>query len=356
MKSNNNNNSNNAFTTRYSYGNKDSEFLFTCKGRPFAVLVSDHIPTPTSTLLDYDLVKSLGLKITDLQCRKFCFAGNKLRILGRISTAVQCLDQGRVSGNYHIKGFVVSDLNTLLDTHCVASLRMRQQMATKETIIIPDDEEDNCTYSGALPQAAAKSPPRAAPMKPPTPARTPPSAPRSPPRAPRSPPRVPRSPPGFSPTPQYRSSAPAASNTAATVSVCRVADDGRQMSPRAANIRALGTAFNNADLQTDTDEVTWALEEMDPLGDVDNDGYDFTFQMRNGLQFNYGHGRNRCSYVRCHDPDQYAVQGFPANCAFNKAWWLPDQFKPCGDKCEGAFCFCLRWYQPGRPPYQPLHR
>ena len=103
MKSNNNNNSNNAFTTRYSYGNKDSEFVFTCKGRPFAVLVSDHIPTPTSTLLDYDLVKSLGLKITDLQCRKFCFAGNKLRILGRVSTAVQCLDQGRVSSNYHIK-------------------------------------------------------------------------------------------------------------------------------------------------------------------------------------------------------------------------------------------------------------
>ena len=127
MKVNNNINSNSAFTTRYNYGNKDSEFVFTCKGRPFAVLVSDNIPTPTSTLLDFDLVKSLGLKVTDLQCRKFSFAGNKLRILGRVSTAVQCLDQGRVSGNYHIKGFVVSDLNTLLDTHCVASLRMRQQ-------------------------------------------------------------------------------------------------------------------------------------------------------------------------------------------------------------------------------------
>ena len=49
-------------------------------------------------------------------------------------------------------------------------------------------------------------------------------------------------------------------------------------------------------------------------------------------------------------------QGFPANCPFNKAWWLPDQFKPCGDKCEGAFCYCLRWYQPGFPVYQPLHR
>jgi len=66
--------------------------------------------------------------------------------------------------------------------------------------------------------------------------------------------------------------------------------------------------------------------------------------------------RFRCSCIKCHDPEKYAVQGFSANCAFNKAWWLPDQFKPCGDKCEGALCFCLRWYQSGFPVYQPLHR
>ena len=117
----------------------------------------------------------------------------------------------------------------------------------------------------------------------------------------------------------------------------RLEADGRQMSPRAANIRALGTAFNNADLQTDEDEMTWALEEIDSEGGYnamayDNDGFDFTYQLRNGLKYNYGHGRNRCSYVKCTDPEKYAVQGFPANCAFNKAWWLPDQFKPCGDK------------------------
>ena len=79
-------NNNQAFTTRYSYGNTDSEYVFTCKGRPFAVLVSDNLPTPTSNLLDFD--KSLGLKVIDLQCRKFAFAGNKRRILSRLSTAV----------------------------------------------------------------------------------------------------------------------------------------------------------------------------------------------------------------------------------------------------------------------------
>ena len=52
------------------------------------------------------------------------------------------------------------------------------------------------------------------------------------------------------------------------------------MSPRAANIRALGTAFNNADLQTNEDEMPWALEEINSNGDYDamaydNDGYDF---------------------------------------------------------------------------------
>ena len=101
-----NNSNNNGVTTRYKYGNNDAEYIFTCKGRPFAVLVSAHLPTPTSPLLDYDLVRSLGLKMTDLQCRKFAFAGNRLRILGRVSTAVQCLDEGKVSGNYHIKALV----------------------------------------------------------------------------------------------------------------------------------------------------------------------------------------------------------------------------------------------------------
>ena len=41
-------NNNQAFTTRYSCGNTDSEYVFTCQGRPFAVLVSDNLPTPTS--------------------------------------------------------------------------------------------------------------------------------------------------------------------------------------------------------------------------------------------------------------------------------------------------------------------
>ena len=56
------------FTTSYSYGLNGKEYVFSCKGRPFAALVSPHLPTPTSSLLDYDLVKKLGLPMTDIHC------------------------------------------------------------------------------------------------------------------------------------------------------------------------------------------------------------------------------------------------------------------------------------------------
>ena len=105
---------------------------------------------------------------------------------------------------------------------------MRQQMATKEMIVIPDDDEESCA-------AVSKSPPPAAPVEPPPPARTPPRAPSTPPPArpsTRSPPRYPSTSPGTA--------------KVVTVPVLRLEADGRQMSPRAANIRALGTAFNNS--------------------------------------------------------------------------------------------------------------
>ena len=127
------------FTTRYSYGNREQEFVFCCRGRPFAALVSPNLPTPTSSLLDFDLVKTLGLKITDLQCKKFYFAGNKMRILGRVSTTVQCIQNGRTGSNFHIKGFVVTDLYKLMDTHCVAGNKMKQQI---QSLLDASDSSD----------------------------------------------------------------------------------------------------------------------------------------------------------------------------------------------------------------------
>ena len=83
---------NNQFTLCYEYGGNEFEYVFCCRGRPFSSLLSPHLPTPTSTLIDYSLVKDLGLKMQDLQCKKFFFAAHKMRIFCKISTTV--MDQG----------------------------------------------------------------------------------------------------------------------------------------------------------------------------------------------------------------------------------------------------------------------
>ena len=120
---------NGVLTTSYTYGTSDKEYEFSCKGRPFAALVSPNLPTPTSTLLDYDFIRKLRIKMTDVQCRKFQFGGHKMRILGRVSSAVQCVQGGRITGSFHIKGLVVTDLYEVLDTHCVAGTKMREKIA-----------------------------------------------------------------------------------------------------------------------------------------------------------------------------------------------------------------------------------
>ena len=53
-----------------------------------------------------------------------------MRILGRVSTAVQCVQGGRISGNFHVKGLVISDLYQMLDTHCVAGVKMRERITS----------------------------------------------------------------------------------------------------------------------------------------------------------------------------------------------------------------------------------
>ena len=114
-----------AFTTSYRYGSTDEEFVFACKGRPFAALISDILPTPDTNLIDHTLVRELGLKMTNLQCRKFHYAGNKMRILGRVSTAVQCIKDGRANGGFHLKGLVVTNLEQFLDTQVIVGTKMR---------------------------------------------------------------------------------------------------------------------------------------------------------------------------------------------------------------------------------------
>ena len=256
-----------------------------------------------------------------------------MRILGKVSITAQCIHDGVSSGAFHIKANVILDLAKNLDTECVAGTKMAAQLKGES----PPSAPSTPTATSPPGRRAPAPAPAASAAEPP---RTPP--PRSPPSSPQSP----RSPPGF-PTPRYSASPGIA--TAAKINVFRVAPDGHELSPRAANIRALSAAFRNADLRdNNVDELTDLLEDLDPDGELGDDGYDTTYHLTNGLHYHYGHGRYLCSAVKCTNREKYGEYNYeyeyPSNCAFNRQWCFPDNFTPCGDNCLGGFCQCLGSY------------
>ena len=312
-------------TMCYKYGNEEKEYVFCVKGRPFPCLVSPYLPTPTATLLDYDLVRSLGLKMTDLQCQKFSYAGFKMRILGKISLTVQCVHEGISSGTYHIKANVVKDLDKNLDTECVAGTKMAAQLRGEQV-------------SPAATPRSPSTPPRAAPSPAPSvpaaaPPRTPP--PRKYPSWMKTPPR---SPPGF-PSPLY-----AASPGIANIPVLQVSTNGLDLSPLSANVRALASAFNNADQKKDENLQIWAIKNIaDGEMDHDNNG-NLNYYLDNGYHYRVGHGRGQCYPAKC---ENLPPKDYPNNCGFHPQWRLPEGFQPCDDDCRGGFCPCLSLYAPG---------
>ena len=62
-----------------------------------------------------------------------------------VETTVQCVQNGRSSSNFHLKGFVISDLYKTLDTHCIAGNKMQQQISNlcKLTEELFDDDDDD---------------------------------------------------------------------------------------------------------------------------------------------------------------------------------------------------------------------
>ena len=162
-------------TLKNCYLNGDVEYVFCVKSRPFACLVSPHLPTPTSTLIDYDFVSKLGLKMFDLQCQKFFFGGHKMRILGKVSLTVQTIHDGLSSGNFHIKANVISDLTKNFDTDSVAGSKTKNQLV-KGGHPTPSPARTSAPPSPAR-TSAPPSPARTSSLSPP-PART--SAPSPP--------------------------------------------------------------------------------------------------------------------------------------------------------------------------------
>ena len=119
--------------------NGEKEFIVACKGRPFSILTSPLLPVPTVTYLDYNLIRDLNLRMSSLQCSKLFYGGEKLRVLGHISTTVQCIIDGSPLGNIQMKCHVVEDLKKHFNTHGIAGDKLRKKLLVgpKHTEMFP---------------------------------------------------------------------------------------------------------------------------------------------------------------------------------------------------------------------------
>ena len=117
-------------TTTYSYGDAGEEHVYTCQGHPFTVLNSKILPTWEDSLIDYDFVRKVGLKLTSIQCRRVTFGGHTLRIMGRVKATVQCVQDGRSLGEVKIDAKATTDILHRFDTYMIAGRKMKKKLAT----------------------------------------------------------------------------------------------------------------------------------------------------------------------------------------------------------------------------------
>ena len=233
-------------TMKYIYGNQEEEFVFCHKGRPFAILMSPHLPTPSSTFIDHLLVKELGIKMTEIQCKKLSYCGEKLRILGKVSCTIQCVKEGNIIGSFFLKASVVEDLKQHFDTHGIAGNKMAALLQGDQV------ESIDCTSSGAPSPARSDTSTRSGshasiPSDCSTPTRNLlqdiaaghqiPSE-----ESPATPPSPRQSPPGFPPRPRHHA----------------------LLSPLSPNKKNLGEMFNDADLEPHDHAQLSVLLHTDP--------------------------------------------------------------------------------------------
>ena len=352
-------------TSNYKYSQYEEEHIFSCRGRPFAVLVSSFLPTPPASLIDYDLVRDLKLKMTDIQCKKFSFAGNKLRILGTVSTSVQCVHNGRLIGNHHIRARVVSDLNKTFDTYCIAGDKLRLQLcptttAAEDNPNHDDDGDESYSERPKSPRArgsTCQSIPRPlasderllarskdvlmTPVRDERPFNVPPTG-------------------GGSRNVIHGGGAPFdvqprdgddddvhddlhidhGCETPRPVPAKEIADQANFNAAQANNYTIV-LAFGDADLAKTEDEARKILLDHCPCGTEERMEPKFTFTHYDGYLFQFGHGRNKCSRRKClTQPDAR----LPSNCVFHDQWCWPTNFSHCSLQCRGAFCSCLDNY------------
>jgi len=374
-------------TTSYEYaGGNEHEFVFSCKGRPFTSLVSTFLPTPSSTLIDFGLVKDLNLKMTDLQCRKFHYAGHKMRILGHVTTAVQTIKNGFSAGNFQFSAQVVLDLNKNLDTFSVAGHKMSKQLSTPATAATDNataavPEFPSASWSPSTTPVSTWSPSPVTsevPATTPKPKRTPRSAKtkkltsttplRATTSAQPSPPTTPQGrpspPPLGRPTPTFSPSSPIVLSSVTPkrappgfpvpifgkdyigkLPACfavQLEDTG--LSPRSENLRYFDKTFGGADKLDQETETSVLLSRYKDAILYDRSMGNLEIKMAEGVSYIPGHGEFKCNRVKCIQPGLFQ-QGVPNNCGFHRQWQFPGGFLPCGPECRGGYCSCLSKYQ-----------
>ena len=328
------------------YPNDDQEYVFCYRGRPFGCLLSPHLPTPTATLVDYNLVKDLGMKMYDLQYQKFSYCGNKLRILGRVAISIQTIHDGLASGSFSIKANVVLDLNKSVDCESVAGVKLTSKLLRDaDSTIMSTPSSSRCSSPSPSAQSPSASPSAQSPTaRPPAPS---PPSPQARTSATTPPPPSPPSPPGFPIQPQYRQLYnrhpelfKIKKRPEIKVSLVSLPDPNPNI--LTANHYALGKAFNDADLQPTSNDELRALLTVDPNGKVvPGNKNATTFKTSHGFVYEFGHGRNRCVPDQCMLRTQ---EEMPNNCGYHNQFYRPHNFQICGPSCSGALCSCLQFY------------
>ena len=315
MKSNNNYNN---ITTTYKYNSHEEEFVFCYKTRPFAILSSSFFPVPNCSYIDHHLIMELGMKMSDVGCKKICFAGKKLRMLGKVSFTAQCVKDGGVFGNFHVKATVIEDLKYHFDTHGIAGSKM--------TALLHGDLVDN-TSSCSSSSSSTQSSPRATSQHTPNPQGTslPTPNPQGTSRHICSSPEVVSSPPGFPDYPQHSPPNDVIPNKP---------NNGRKL--LISNINLLNEMFGGADTKESVKEEREILEDH-VGGSEDTNQPQFSYVTSMDNHYYSGHGRTKCRFDVCS-----ANWEVPENCGFAADnWSFPDDFRPCSSRCRGAFCKCI---------------
>ena len=75
--------------------------------------------------------------MSDLQCSKFSYGGQRFRILGKISQTVQTITNGMISGTVHIRTSVVEGLRDVFDSHGIVGKKFSELLPRKVSHTTP---------------------------------------------------------------------------------------------------------------------------------------------------------------------------------------------------------------------------